>query len=240
MGRLHLFEFEDQQWFPSFLRNYMTDFLQHISNVFDIYKPIVPIIEKGLELSHSNVIVDLASGGGGGILKLNEHLLKNNPSLKIILTDYYPNVQAFEQTKKSAHNIEYITSSKAYCERGMQYDLSTVTDAHLSDLCDALDVLTENGYPSYNVVLRAIVHVDTNDLGEDFIFPSEWEQYDRTGDEDLVIRLDTVMQVNASTKDDAIKVAKDSPVSLGLDDICCNVEHWVDEDQADDIQLNTE
>lgn len=138
------------------------------------------------------------------------------------------------------YKVEYITSSKAYCERGMQYDLSTVTDAHLSDLCDALDVLTEKGYPSYDVVLRATVHVDLNDLGEDFTFPSEWEQYDRTGDEDLVIRLDTIMQVNASTKDDAIKVAKENPVSLGLDGISCTVDHWVDEDQSDDVQLVTQ
>ena len=49
MARIHLFEFEDQQWFPSFLRNYMTDFLQFISNKFDIYKPVVPVIQKGLK-----------------------------------------------------------------------------------------------------------------------------------------------------------------------------------------------
>ncbi len=111
MGRIHLFEFEDLKWFPSFLRNYMTDFLQFISNKFDVYKPIVPIIEEGLEKSKSNTIVDLASGGGGGILKLNEHLLESRPNLKIILTDYYPNIEAFKQTKASAKNIEYITTS---------------------------------------------------------------------------------------------------------------------------------
>ena len=111
MARVHLFEFEDLKWFPSFLRNYMTDFLQFISNKFDVYKPIVPIIEEGLKKSNSNTIVDLASGGGGGILKLNEHLLKNNPNLKIVLTDYYPNIEAFKQTKASAKNIEYIATS---------------------------------------------------------------------------------------------------------------------------------
>jgi len=110
MSRIHLFEFEDLKWFPSFLRNYMTDFLQFASNKFDVYKPIVPIIEEGLKKSKSNTIVDLASGGGG-ILKLNEHLLENNPELKIVLTDYYPNIEAFKQTKAKAKNIEYITTS---------------------------------------------------------------------------------------------------------------------------------
>ena len=111
MSRIHLFEFEDLKWFPSFLRNYMTDFLQFISNKFDVYKPIVPIIEEGLEKSKSDTIIDLASGGGGGILKLNKHLLENNPNLKIILTDYYPNIEAFKQTKASANNIEFISTS---------------------------------------------------------------------------------------------------------------------------------
>ncbi len=48
MGRIHLFEFEDQKWFPTFLRNYGTDFLQFLSNKTKMYKPIIPIIEKGL------------------------------------------------------------------------------------------------------------------------------------------------------------------------------------------------
>lgn len=111
MSRIHLFEFEDLKWFPTFLRNYMTDYLQFISNKFDIYKPVVPIIQEGLQKSASNTIIDLASGGGGGLLKLNEHLLERNPEVKIILTDYYPNIEAFEKSKGSAKNIEYIATS---------------------------------------------------------------------------------------------------------------------------------
>ena len=41
MGRIHLFEFEDQSWFPEFLR---TDFLQFLSNKTKMYKPIISII----------------------------------------------------------------------------------------------------------------------------------------------------------------------------------------------------
>lgn len=108
MARIHLFEFEDQNWLPSFIRNYMTDFLQFLSNKTPMYKGIVPVIEKGLKESNTNQIIDLGSGGGGGLIWLNKELRKNNPGLKILLTDYFPNIPAFEHTQKEADNFEFI------------------------------------------------------------------------------------------------------------------------------------
>jgi hypothetical protein len=109
--RLHLFEFEDQKWFPGFLRNYVTDFLQFLSNKAKIYQPIIPVIKKGLSKTRTNTIIDIASGGGGGLIWLNSELKKDIPDLKIMLTDYYPNIPAFELTKKKADNFEFITES---------------------------------------------------------------------------------------------------------------------------------
>tara|TARA_R110000868_G_scaffold173275_1_gene409359 strand:- start:215 stop:988 length:774 start_codon:yes stop_codon:yes gene_type:complete len=111
MGRIHLFEFEDQVWFPAFLRNYGTDFLQFLSNKTKMYKPVVPIIEKGLARSETNQIVDLGSGGGGGLIWLNSELRKNIPDVRIVLTDYYPNLSAFKFTKEQADNFEFIEQS---------------------------------------------------------------------------------------------------------------------------------
>lgn len=108
MRRIHLFEFEDQKWFPSFLRNYGTDFLQFLSNKTKLYEPIIPIIVKGLQKSKTNQIVDLGSGGGGGLIWLNSELKKDIPDLKILLTDFYPNIPAFKLTKKKADNFEFI------------------------------------------------------------------------------------------------------------------------------------
>lgn len=108
MSRIHLFEFEDQQWLPEFIRNYMTDFLQFLSNKTGMYKGIVPLIEKGLKESGTNQIIDLASGGGGGLIWLNTELKKTNPDFKILLTDYFPNISAFEYTKQQADNFDYI------------------------------------------------------------------------------------------------------------------------------------
>ncbi len=111
MRRLHLFEFENLPWFPVFLRNYITDFLQFIANRFDIYKPVIPLIEKGIAKGKTNTIIDLASGGGGGLIKLCEHLKKKNPFLKIVLTDYYPNIDAFKNIAKQYPHFEYIETS---------------------------------------------------------------------------------------------------------------------------------
>ena len=108
MGRIHLFEFEDQKWFPTFLRNYGTDFLQFLSNKTKMYKPIIPIIEKGIASSQNNNIIDLGSGGGGGLIWLNSELIKENPDLEITLTDYYPNIPAFEQTVSHADNFTFV------------------------------------------------------------------------------------------------------------------------------------
>ncbi len=108
MGRIHLFEFEDQLWFPEILRNYMTDFLQFLSNKTKMYQPIIPILKKGLKESGTNTIIDLGSGGGGGLIWLNSELRKTIPDLTIILTDLFPNIAAFEHTQSHADNIQYV------------------------------------------------------------------------------------------------------------------------------------
>jgi len=100
MPRLHLFEFEDQQWFPKFIRNYMTDFLQFVANAFGFFKSINPILKKGLEAGKTNTVIDIASGGGGAWLKVGASLQAEVPNLKVMLTDYYPNIDAFERMKK--------------------------------------------------------------------------------------------------------------------------------------------
>lgn len=108
MGRIHLFEFEDLDWFPDFLRDYGTDFLQFLSNLTNMFHPIIPILQKGLEKTGTFQIIDLGSGGGGPLPKLNKILKKDNPGLKILLTDYFPNIDSLELAKKKSDNIKYI------------------------------------------------------------------------------------------------------------------------------------
>lgn len=110
MARVHLFEFNDMPWFPDFLRNYMTDFLQFLTNATHLYKPIVPLLAKVIQQSGTEKMIDLASGGGGGILRLNEELKKSIPNLSITLTDYFPNLDAFGYTRSRANNIDFVAS----------------------------------------------------------------------------------------------------------------------------------
>jgi len=130
MARIHLFEFEDQQWFPEFLRNYLTDFLQFLSNKTKLFKPIIPIIELALAKFSSKRIIDLGSGGGGGLIWLNSELSKSIQELQIVLTDYYPNLESFKYSKSQAPNIDFV--SEPVDARNVPYSLKGLRTMFLS------------------------------------------------------------------------------------------------------------
>lgn len=110
--RFHLFEFGDLIWFPHIFRRFTTDFLEFGANKFDVYKPIIPIVKKGIGYTKDHKILDIASGSGGGLLKLAEHLKTEYPTLKIQLSDYYPNKVSLARTKQKGSGIfDYIEFS---------------------------------------------------------------------------------------------------------------------------------
>lgn len=57
LPRLHLFEWEDQSWFPSFLRDCMTDFLEFIAHLAKIYKSLPEEFNRLLEETDQNEIL---------------------------------------------------------------------------------------------------------------------------------------------------------------------------------------
>ena len=69
VGRIHAFEFNDLSWFPESFRDYQTDYLQFVANRFDMYQQVLPVIKRGILSSGNNTIIDIASGGGGGLFK---------------------------------------------------------------------------------------------------------------------------------------------------------------------------
>ena len=107
MKRIHFFEFEDQSWFPNFLRNYMTDFLQFLTNKSKLFKPSIDILDQMLKESGETTIVDLGSGGGGGLLWIADELQKKHQNLNILMTDLYPNIPAFEYTQRQKNLFSF-------------------------------------------------------------------------------------------------------------------------------------
>lgn len=102
MRRFHLIEFEDFLWFPKSVRDGITDYLRFFISTFNIYGPIVIYIKELLEQSGTNQIIEVASGSGGAIEKILRQLDKiSQGKTKVLLTDYFPNLHAFNLLKKN-------------------------------------------------------------------------------------------------------------------------------------------
>ncbi len=105
MRRIHAPEWEDYRWFPQSWRNYSTDYLRFVAVRFNMYKAAEPIIIRGLDASGQARWVDCASGGGGGLIRLAQSLRQQFPALRITLTDFYPNIDAFNDTRRQMPEV---------------------------------------------------------------------------------------------------------------------------------------
>lgn len=92
--RLHLFEFNDQPWLPSIIRNALTGYLYAAYRSTPFGGMFAERIATLLNLSGSNRIVDLCSGGGGPIAIVNDELKKTGVAPHIVMTDLFPNRSA--------------------------------------------------------------------------------------------------------------------------------------------------
>src|ERR1035438_1929440 len=95
--RIHLFEFEDLIWFPDTIREGMVDALRYLFRFLKYYNPVVSLLKDALVKTNQHQIIDLGSGGGGAIEFIQKDLeVSMNKNIKIILSDKYPNINAFE------------------------------------------------------------------------------------------------------------------------------------------------
>ncbi len=107
---MRLFEFEDLEWFPDTIRRSMVDYLSFFLRKTNYYEPVIPLISECLEHSDTQQIIDLCSGGGGPILQVQKHLKAfTGNTTPILLTDKFPNVEAYEEMQKASNNtISYM------------------------------------------------------------------------------------------------------------------------------------
>ena len=111
MRRFQIFEIGDQAWLPNSIRHALTDYLQFVIDRTQPYAPIIPQLENALEQTRARQIVDLCSGGAGPWLSLKSVLLQSR-SVKVLLTDKFPNVEAFRRAEALSDGaIEFTVES---------------------------------------------------------------------------------------------------------------------------------
>ena len=113
MKRLHLFEFHDLAWIPSAWRDALTDFMAFFAVRFNVYRPLLPLLESHLQRLRPKQIVDLGSGSGGPARTLLRQIRTiDGKTVSVLLTDKYPNLAAFKRAKEEAwERIDYMNSS---------------------------------------------------------------------------------------------------------------------------------
>jgi hypothetical protein len=97
LPRFHLFEFEDQPWYPCIVRDLSTDYLCFIQSALGLHRPIVPVLADALRAAGARDILDLCSGGGGPVISLQASLAAAGLSTHVTLTDRFPNRRAFQR-----------------------------------------------------------------------------------------------------------------------------------------------
>ncbi|WP_421876406.1 hypothetical protein [Marinoscillum sp.] len=97
MKRIHVFEFEDFQWFPKFLRVCLTNYIVTFHRLLDSAANLTILLTDLLSRTNSRKIVDLCSGGGGPMLWVYDQLKAEFPDLQLTMTDLYPNATAVKR-----------------------------------------------------------------------------------------------------------------------------------------------
>lgn len=105
MRRVQLFEFGDLQWCPKSLRDAETDYLRFMLELTNAYALIVDRLAMAIDKCKAYEVVDLCAGGGGPWRRMLPELQRRLPSsVRVRLTDLYPNVAALECMKEDVGN----------------------------------------------------------------------------------------------------------------------------------------
>lgn len=124
MKRIHLFEFEDFEWFPNSLRICMTRYLVTIHKMLGTTPELKKLVVKALKYSTQAQILDMCSGSGGPMPEVVELLRKEegNENLRLTLSDLYPNLTiAKDINAKADPKFNYLTEPLDATAVGQEY-----------------------------------------------------------------------------------------------------------------------
>jgi hypothetical protein len=105
--RLHLFEWEDQTWFPASLRAAMTSYLAAAYGITPFPKIWANYLAKLMSGDGVTEIVDLGSGSGGPVGRVVKELVERGFNVRVTLTDLYPNVSGLVFPTDGASSMRY-------------------------------------------------------------------------------------------------------------------------------------
>lgn len=114
MKRIQLFEFEDYNWFPNWMRACMTNLIVVLHKMMGVSEVLSYLITRVLKEKNLSKIIDLGSGSGGAMPEVLKdlHQITDFNEVELVLTDLYPNKAAVTKFNKNTQDkISYLETS---------------------------------------------------------------------------------------------------------------------------------
>lgn len=102
MRCVHLFELEDQPWFPEVLRDGMTAYISWLMAATDMLAPVLPRIVEVVGQTGAPRVVDLCSGAGLPALQTAQALRDAGLEVPVVCTDLFPNRAALQRVAEGS------------------------------------------------------------------------------------------------------------------------------------------
>lgn len=130
MKRIQLFEFEDQKWFPDWLRTSITRLIVVLNKMMGVEEVLSELVHSVLLKVKAEKIVDLGSGSGGSMPAVLEQLKTGygHKNLSLTLTDLYP----------SPENVTHFNRDD---QPDISYSVNPVNAVQLSSAPDGLKTM---------------------------------------------------------------------------------------------------
>jgi hypothetical protein len=135
MKRMHLIEIADMAWCPRGIRQGVSDYCRFLVELSGVFNPIAPLLAEALRRTGARRVLDLGSGAAGPWLRLQPRLRELEIDVPVCLTDYYPDLDAFERASRLSKGA-------------ITYHAEPVDATHVPD-----------GLPSFRTMFQAFHHL---------------------------------------------------------------------------------